>query len=129
MKSKPQWSTIHLKEPLYPNNFEFKPDTLAEAFGAEGLPVGRCFGSKSGYRFANPNNEFIPNANVFCRTKGKVWWGDLDLTRDRPKLETVAHKLRVRLYILAEFDGRFANADLQHTNVVRLAIWKTGRRK
>jgi hypothetical protein len=129
MKLKPPWSVIHIKAPPFPRDFEFKPDALADAFSAEGLPVGRCFGSKSGYRMANPGNEFVPNSNVFCRTKGKIWWGDLDLAWDRPKLEAVARKLRVRLYVLAELDGRFANADLQHTKVVRLAIWKTGQRK
>jgi len=128
-RAKPPCAVIHLNEPLYSCDFEFKPDELAEVFGAAGLPVGRCFGSKSGYRFANPDNEFIPNANVFCRKVGKIWWGDLDLTRDRPKLDAVARKLRMKLYVLYEGDGRFENADLQHANVVRLAIWKTGRRK
>lgn len=125
----PSWSVVELKEPIYPRDFEFKPDTLAEAFSAAGLPVGRCFGSKSGYRMANPGNEFVPNANVFCRKAGKIWWGDLDLTRDKPKLEVIARRLRMRLYVLYEFDGRFANAAQKHSTVVAQAIWKTGDRK
>jgi hypothetical protein len=123
------WSILHLAGPLYPRDFEFKPGAPASAFSAEGLPVGRCFGSKSGYRMANPGNEFVPNANVFCRKGGKIWWGDLDLTRDRPKLEAVARKLRMRLFVLYESDGRFENASLQHSKVVQLAIWRTGGRK
>jgi hypothetical protein len=126
---KPSWSVVELKEPIYPRDFEFKPDTLAEAFSAAGLPEGRCFGSKSGYRMANPGNEFVPNANVFCRKAGKIWWGDLDLTRDKPKLEAIARRLRMRLYVLYEFDGRFANAAQKHSTVVAQAIWKTGDRK
>jgi hypothetical protein len=129
MKPKPPWSVIKLAEPLYPRDFEFQPYALADAFSAQGLPVGLCLGSKSGYRLTHPGNQFIPNANVFCRDGGKIWWGDLDLARDRPKLEAVARKLRTRLYVLSESDGRFANADLQHAKVVRQAIWQTGRQK
>jgi hypothetical protein len=129
MKSKPTWSIIHLKEAIYPRDFEFKPYALADAFSAQGLPVGLCLGSKSGYRLTHPGNQFVPNANVFCRKEGKIWWGDLDLARDRPKLEAIARKLRTRLYVLSESDGRFANADLQHSKVVSLAIWRTGGKK
>jgi hypothetical protein len=120
---------VHVREPLYPRDYEFKPDRLAEVFSAEALPIGRCFGSKSGYRQSHPGNEFIPNANVFCRTRGKIWWGDLDLTYDRPKLEAVSRRLRMCLYVLCEFDGRFENAAQQHSIVVARAIWKTGGRK
>jgi hypothetical protein len=126
---KPLCAVIKLNEPIFPRDFEFKPDALAEAFSAEGLPMGRCFGSKSGYRWAHPDNECVFNANVFCQKAGKIWWGDLDLTRDRPKLEAVARKLRMKLYVLYEGDGRFENADLQHSKVVSLAVWKTGGRK
>lgn len=122
---KPLRAVIKLNEPLYPRDFEFKPAALAEAFYAEDLSLGRCLGSKSGYRWAHPDNECVFNANVFCEDAGKIWWGDLDLTLDKPKLEAVARKLRVRLYVLAELDGRFENAGLQHSKVVSLAIWKT----
>jgi hypothetical protein len=128
-KSKRQWSIMHLTEPLYPRDYEFKPDRLADVFSAEALPVGRCFGSKSGYRSSHPGHKFIPNANVFCRTRGKIWWGDLDLTLDKPKLEAVARRLRMRLYVLFEYDGRFENADRKHSTVVAQAIWRTGGRQ
>jgi hypothetical protein len=127
--SNPKWSTMRLTAPLYPRDYEFKPDRLADVFSAEALPIGRCFGSKSGYRASHSGNEFIPNANVFCRTRGKIWWGDLDLACDKPKLDAVARKLRMKLYVLYESDGRFGNASLKHSTVVAQAIWKTGGRK
>jgi hypothetical protein len=127
--SKPSWSVIELTEPLYPRDFEFKPDKFARVFSANGLPIGLCVGSKSGYRLAHPVNKFIPNANVFCRRHGKIWWGDLDLARDKPKLEAIARRLRMRLYVLYEYDGRFENAAQEHSAVVARAIWKTGGKK
>jgi hypothetical protein len=55
-----------------------------------------------------------------------VWWGDLDLRLDKPALEKVARRLRCRLYVLRELDGRFKNADQVHSKVVRSAVWHTG---
>jgi len=117
---------VILTGPPPPLDKEFKASRRMEViFGRFGLSVGRCFGSKSAYRENNPGCIFIPNANVFCRTRGKVFWGDLDLARDKPALRRVAALLRCRLYVLWEFDGRFENADLRHQEVRRRALWNT----
>jgi hypothetical protein len=108
-------------------DLEFKRKKATQAFEAQGLPMGRCFGSKTAYRNAHPKKcEFIPNANVFTRLGGKVWWGDLDLVRDKRALELVARRLRCRLYVLSEMDGRFEKAAKPHAEVVRDAVWHTG---
>src|SRR5665647_2044461 len=112
--------------PPPPLDREFKPTELSAVFNHAGISVGRCFGSTSGYRRLFPKHVFIPNANVFCRQHGKIWWGDLDLQRDQPALEKVARKLRCRLYVLRESDGRFENASLPHETVIRRAQWHTG---
>jgi len=109
-----------------PVDFEFKRKKATQAFEIHGLPMGRCFGSKSGYRNTHPKCDFIPNANVFTRRGGKVWFGDLDLERDRPALDLVARRLRCRLYVLSEQDGRFEEATRPHAAVVRDAVWHTG---
>lgn len=67
----------------------------------------------------------IWNANVFCGTKGKIWWGDFDLVTDKKKLRTVARRLRNRLYLLREHDGRFEKENLPHRAVVKAAVWNT----
>ena len=88
--------------------------------------MGRCFGSKSAYQNSHPKSEFVPNGNVFTRLGGKIWWGDLDLVRDKPALEFVARRLRSRLYVLSEMDGRFNEAVRPHATVIRDALWHTG---
>ncbi len=88
--------------------------------------MGRCFGSKSGYRSIHPKNIFIPNSNVFCRKRGKIWWGDVDLHVDKGALERVARHLRSRLYVLSEHDGRWENAELPFDKVLFRAQWHTG---
>ena len=118
---------IELKGPPLPVDLEFKSAARIKAvFAASGLAFGRCFGSKSGYRASNPTNFFVPNANVFCRTHGKIWWGDLDLSVDKAALKWAAKRLRARLYVVSEFDGRFENADCPHSQVLTCAIWHTG---
>lgn len=110
-----------------PIDAEFKAArSIERIFTAAGLLSGRCFGSKSAYCTANPGNRFFSNANVFCRTKGKLWWGDLDLAKDKKALIAVARRLRIRMYVLSESDGRFRNAELPHSEVKIRAIWHTG---
>lgn len=112
-------------QPL-PVDLEFKPIQVTKVFESQGLHLGRCFGSKSGYANTHPKRDFIPNANVFNKRNGKVWWGDLDLERDKPALEIIARRLRCRLYVLGEFEGRFENAAKAHAEIVRDAVWHTG---
>ena len=119
---------ISISGPPLPVDLEFKPVPAAEAFKAHGLSFGRSFGSKSAYAAAHPKAEAIFNANVFTGKQGKVWWGDLDLARDKPVLEKVARKIRCRLYVVREHDGRFENADQTHAEVVKVAVWYTGGR-
>ena len=117
---------LTLSGPPLPVDLEFNPVPPTEAFKAHGLTMGRCFGSKSAYARNNPRREFIPNANVFTKQHGKVWWGDLDLMRDKPALEKVAHRLRCRLYVLRELGGRFDEATQPHKEVVEAALWHSG---
>lgn len=69
-------------------------------------------GSKSGYRKAYPKHAAIFNANLVILKDDKpvkVWWGDLDLTLEHPKLLKASEKIGTPLYVLYEMDGRFDN--------------------
>ncbi len=122
----PTRQTLELTGPPLPVNHEFTPKTQSEVFASVGLPLGLCLGSKSGYRRAHREHFFVPNANVFCRPYGKVWWGDLDLWRDAAALERAARRLHCRLYVLHEHDGRFDNASLEFREMQNRAMWHTG---
>lgn len=80
--------------------------------------VGRLISaSKSGYRQRFPKNFTIFNANIFLESKeyiGKVWFGDIDLTKDFKLIKDAAEELKQYdescvLYILSEMSGRFEN--------------------
>jgi len=119
-------NVISLSGPPLPVDLEFKRKKATHAFESHGLSMGRCFGSKSLYQNMHPKCDFIPNANVFTRRRGKVWFGDLDLERDKSALERVARRLGCRLYVLSEMEGRFDEATRPHAAVIRDALWHTG---
>lgn len=73
-----------------------------------GLPGRLVGGSKVMYRRQYPDNKVVFNANV-CTVDGKIWFGDLDITRDEHKLLSLASKLGERIFVLKEHDGRLDN--------------------
>jgi hypothetical protein len=79
-------------------------------------------GSKSLYREANPGNEVFFNANIFTVEDGKIWYGDIDYTKDQKTLEKIATKLERNIYILKELDGRFENEKLKANQIKKKAI-------
>lgn len=118
--------TFELNGPPPPPDAEFNRQDFTPAFARAGLGLGRCFGSKSRYRDSHPRCIFIPNANVFSRKKGRMWWGDLDLSNDRVALERVARQMRTKLYVISEFDGRFDEAEKTLADLISAAVWHTG---
>lgn len=82
-----------------------------EKLGASGRIISM---SKSGYRDKNPKNAAIFNANVVMTLRGlkefeKVWFGDLDITKDEQALREIAKEAGMELYVLYEMDARFEN--------------------
>ncbi len=89
-----------------------------------GLNISRLISaSKSSYRERKPNNLVYFNANIFVYDYGKIWWGDIDITEDHIKLNEIAKKLNVHLYILSEQDGRFDNENRSDFELV--SVWNT----
>jgi hypothetical protein len=90
------------------------------------LPNGRMMSySKSSYREANPHSITYFNANIITITDGKVWFGDLDLTKDAEALKRVAAELGETLFVLKELDCRFDNEDIDHSELIKKAVWDT----
>lgn len=79
--------------------------------------------NKSTYTRLNPRNRVFFNANIATR-EGKIWWGDLDITKDREKLQNVADELDTTLYILREMDYRFGTEKRPFHEVEELAVEK-----
>lgn len=65
-------------------------------------------GSKTGYRNSYPKNVIIFNANL-CIEEGKIWFGDIDITKSKDDLIEIATTTNRKIYVLYEMDGRFEN--------------------
>ena len=99
------------------DNWQFPSEFMSDGdmyklFSDWGFIMGRMIsGSKSGYMERYPKHEVIFNANIVIGSRGKVWYGDLDLTLDTEKLQEIACALKETLYVLREMDARFENED------------------
>lgn len=94
-------------------------------FEIEKLFSGRMISySKSGYMDRFPGNEVYFNANIFVLGEGKIWYGDIDVTKEKEQLENVAREIGKDLYILREMDGRFGNEELKDSEIITRAMCK-----
>lgn len=82
---------------------------IDRTFSKHGFGFARMIGgSKTLYRDAHPGDDILFNANIFSdKEKKKVWYGDLNITKDAEALQAVADELEDRLYIVPEMYGRF----------------------
>jgi hypothetical protein len=62
-------------------------------------------GSKSGYVRNNPKCEPYFNARICTLGEGIIWWGDLDLNKDREFLNQISLEIGTKLYVLRESDA------------------------
>jgi len=104
---------INLKKLFNTSKKEVKGLTdIVTIFRDEGFPIGRMIsGSKMGYYDKYPENKIYFNANIIIKSKGKVWYGDLDVTRSFDSLKNIADKIGENIYILSEMDCRFGTED------------------
>lgn len=61
---------------------------------------------KSAYLARYPDNLVAFNGGIFTKSSGNIWSGDLDVTRDTPRLQEIARDLGETIYILRESDSR-----------------------
>ena len=98
---------------------------MESIFEKEKLLSGRMLSySKSVYRNKFPDNEVYFNANIFVLGEGKIWYGDIDVTKEKEQLENVAREIGKDLYILREMDGRFGNEELKDSEIITRAMCK-----
>ena len=113
---------------IYPSDWK-PPSTILDIqkiFEAHNFFDGRMIGgSKTGYGAQYPDDLIIYNANVLMKDMGKVWYGDLNLTKDYIVLKSIAHSLDTTLYILWESDGRFGEENKPIDELIEKSVWNT----
>lgn len=75
--------------------------------GILGIPGRMISGSKLAYSNAHPGHVVFFNANLYDSQGTKIWYGDVDVTLDRPKLEQIARDLKCCVYVTSESPFRW----------------------
>ena len=98
---------IHLTGGPIESEFKEDPDFYV-LFATNNLQMGRMIASsKSSYCQEHQGELVIFNANIITETRGKIWYGDVNINLDFDNLKNVADKIGEDLYILLEGDARF----------------------
>ena len=82
-------------------------------------------GSKSMYRKQFPDdNTIIFNANIFTKSHGKIWYGDLHISKDCQNLQKIVNKIGEEMIIVSEMFGRFGAEDRKYKEIHKDAFFK-----
>lgn len=79
---------------------------------ALGFPGRMLSGSKSAYANAHPTHRVFFNGNVYDLRGNKLWYGDVDLTRDAAALARVA-RAAGGIFVTREMPYRFDQVTVQ----------------
>lgn len=71
-----------------------------------GFPGKMISMSKSTYREAHPNNIVYFNACIFNKDLKQIWWGDIDITKNKKKLQKIAEESKELFYVTPEHPFR-----------------------
>ena len=98
------------------------PIDIANLMTEQKLHMGRMI---SGGKTSPPGCKCVWNANLVSPTQGKVWFGDLNLTREGDKLKLVSIAAGETLYVLREMDCRFETENDPVELLAEKAVWNT----
>ena len=70
-------------------------------------------------------NICVWNANIVTKSSGKIWFGDLNLTKEGDRLKKIAAEIGEALYVLREKDCRFDTEKNPIDLLISMAIWNT----
>ena len=86
------------------------------------LTCGRMI---AGSKRAPEGQKCVWNANIVIASQGKVWYGDLNITKEGNILKLIATKLGEPLYVLREMDARFSTEKDTPAILISRAVWST----
>jgi hypothetical protein len=94
-------------------------DAILDIFAKHNLWVGRLI---SYSKVAPQEHQVIWNANITIENRGKIWYGDISLVKDRDNLQAVANELDETLYVLKEndcweFNKEYSLDEMKHNAV------------
>lgn len=65
------------------------------------------------------------NANIIIKSSGKIWFGDLNITKEGDTLKEIAKEIGEPLYVLRESDCRFNTENDNIDLLITKSVWNT----
>lgn len=97
-------------------------DQIEEVFNKHRICFGRMIsGTKSG----PPGHLCVWNANIVVKSFGKIWFGDLNITKEGKILKEIAAEIGEPLYVLREMGCRFDTEKDPTELLIGRAVWNT----
>ena len=79
----------------------------------------------SGSKRARKGQQCVWNANIVIKSQGKVWFGDLNITKEGDTLKVIAADIGEPIYVLREMDCRFETQSDPVETLIAKAVWST----
>jgi len=98
------------------------PIDISSLFTDRKLHCGRML---SASKKSTDGSICVWNSNVISPSKGKIWFGDLNITKEGKKLKEIATELGEPLYVLREHDARFGSELEPIESLIAKAVWST----
>lgn len=97
-------------------------DILFEIFENHNLHCGSMIAA---YKIAPKGHVCVWNGNLITKSSGKIWFGDLNLTKEGSLLKEIAIEIGETLYVLRESDCRFGTEKDPIDLLISRAVWNT----
>lgn len=79
----------------------------------------------SPYKESPKGCKCVFNANIISPSRRKIWYGDINLTKEGKILKEIAKELGETLYVLTERDCRFDTEGDSIESLLAKAVWNT----
>jgi hypothetical protein len=97
-------------------------DQIGEVFSKHRIHCGRMISSNK----TSPKGHLcVWNANIVSKSSGKIWFGDLNITKEGNVLKEIAKEIGETLYILHEKDCRFDTENDPIDLLISRSVWNT----
>jgi hypothetical protein len=97
---------------------------IDEIFRSKKLYMGRMI---SGSKKSPVGCQCVWNANIIIRSRGKIWYGDINITKEGKKLKEVSKEIGETIYVLREHDARFGTESDNIESLISKAVWSTDK--
>lgn len=97
-------------------------EALNDIFSKHKLYCGRMI---SAHKTSPRGQICVWNANLITKSSGKIWFGDLNITKEGKLLKEISEEVGEPLYVLREKDCRFNTENDSVDLLVSKSVWNT----